>query len=209
MHLHAEMGDLVADIGGEGLGDGRQERGARAPRRAVAFIGGAGHVERDGGVEADGAGGRRQRLHGQQHPAHVGVVDDRRAAGRRLALLAFSGVGERLLRRSLRHAEAFDPDAEAGVVHHGEHRGHAAMLRPHQPALGVVIFHHGGGGAVEAEFMLETDDLEAVAFARFAIRVGDELRYDKERNALRSRHAVGQAGQHKVADVFGEIVVAP
>ncbi len=77
--LHADGGHFAADICGEGLRDRRQQRHAiggcgadggiaRAPRH-VGFL---------GGHEADHARGLRTGLHGHDHAAHVGVLDDRR-----------------------------------------------------------------------------------------------------------------------------------
>ena len=82
VHLHAERGDLVADVGRERLGDRREQRGAFVrglARRVVRAALRA--VERDGGGVADRARGARERAHGEQHALDVGMRDDRARAG--------------------------------------------------------------------------------------------------------------------------------
>ena len=100
MHLNAERGDFVADVGRERLGDRRQQSGALARPAAGGVIAAMQRtIDRDRGQMADSARGVRQRLHGQQHALHVGMFDDR--AHLRGVCGAFSAApGARPCRRS-------------------------------------------------------------------------------------------------------------
>ena len=53
MHLHAEMGDFVADIGGKCFADRRQEGGAGGPG---CFVRRFRHVDGKRSVQSDGTG---------------------------------------------------------------------------------------------------------------------------------------------------------
>ena len=67
MHLHAERGDLVADVGRERLGDRRQQRGALVRRLARSRCRRCDRaIDRDRGRIADAARGLGQRLHGER-----------------------------------------------------------------------------------------------------------------------------------------------
>src|SRR5262245_5885295 len=116
VHLHAERGDLGADIGRECLGDGREQGGMLVRGLARRLVRAALRaVERDRGRVADRACGAGERAHGEQHALDVGMRDDRartrlRAAG--AALLALARIGERLLRRALGDRHALQRDRE-------------------------------------------------------------------------------------------------
>ena len=119
VHLHAERGDLVADIGRERLGDRREQRGALLGGLARGFVLAAlAAIERDGGRIADHARRLGERAHGQQHAPHVGMRDDRRhfaGLGAGFAtLFAVARISQRLLRRALGDADALQADARGG-----------------------------------------------------------------------------------------------
>ena len=84
MHLHAERGDLEADVGGKRLGDRRQQLGARPPVAPLVAASASAEIGGDGAGIADGAARRGQRPHRQQHAAHVGMR-------RRSALIPVAG----------------------------------------------------------------------------------------------------------------------
>ena len=97
-----------------------------------------GQVGGDGGEQADGPRGLDLGLHVRQHPAHVRVVEDRRAglAGPgRAALAALQGEGQRLLVGPLGDADALHADVQPRGVHHGEHVRQALvrLARPARP----------------------------------------------------------------------------
>ena len=107
MHLHAERGDLDADVGRERLGDGREQRGARSPALRAASSLPRAAVDGAGGGVADRARGAVERPHGHQHALDVGIMHDG-AAG---ALLALARIFQRLLRRAFGDATPCKPTA--------------------------------------------------------------------------------------------------
>ena len=74
VHLHAERGDLDADVGRKRLGDRREQRGALVRRLALGFaVAVMRAVDRDRGGVADVARRAGERAHGQQHALDVGM----------------------------------------------------------------------------------------------------------------------------------------
>ena len=177
VHLHAERGDLAADVGRERLGDRRQQRGALVRGRARLLVGAAmGAVDGDGGGVGNRARGAGERAHGEQHALDVGMHDDRahavlHAGG--AALLALARIGERLLGSALGDADALQRDREPRLVHHREHAGEAAVLLADQEAGGAALVaeHHGAGGrAVDAHLVLDRMRAHVVALRRASRR---------------------------------------
>ena len=108
------MGLLALFLGGEGLGVVEQARGVQAQ------VEGAFHVG----------------FLGEQHAAHVGVLDDRHlGAGRVLAigqaaLRALAGVFQGVEVAGVAEHHRAHADADAGLVHHLEHVGQAGVGLP-------------------------------------------------------------------------------
>ena len=122
------------------------------------------------------------------------------------ALLAFACIRRCLLQRALGDADALQTDGEAGAVHHGEHRRHALVFLADQRAgrAALVAIDHGAGGrGMDAELVLDRMRARIVARA-----VRHEFRNQKQRNALGAGWRVGQARQHEMDDVVGQIVLA-
>jgi hypothetical protein len=216
MDLDAERGDLVANVGGERLCDRRQQRAARRGVSARLGIAGAGgDVERHRGGVADGARRRRQRAHLHQHPLDVGMHDDRirTVAGLadRAALAALLRKGQRLLVGAVGDPDAFEADAEAGLVHHREHAEHAAVFLADEVADRAAVVAHGHGAGrrgVHAELVLDAAGVDVVARTQRAVGIDQEFRNQKQRNAFGARRRVGQSRQHEMHDVVGHVVVA-
>ena len=156
-----------------------------------------GEVRLSGDVIGHGAHGVDARLHVEQHAAHVGMIDDRRA--RRLTdgapLHARAGIVARLLIGALGNGDALDADIEPRVVHHREHIFEAAMGLADEiadrPAM-VAEGHDRGRAAVNAELVLDRGADEIVAGAERAVRAGEKFRHDEQRNAL---HPGGASGR--------------
>ena len=156
-----------------------------------------------------------RRLHREQHPLHVGVLDDGRGLralhAHGLALQALARPGERALVGALGDRHALEADREARGVHHDEHVLEAAVRLAHEVADGAVLLavgHHRRRARVDAELVLDRDALHVVALAERAVGVHQELGHDEERDAL---HALGRAvdaRQHQVDDVLGVVVLA-
>ena len=171
-------------------------------------------VDRDAREMADAARGLHQRLHRHQHALDVGVLDDRAHAGagaRRAALPALAGIAERVLIGALCDRDALHADREARAVHHHEHRREASVFLADQPALGaagIAVDHHAGRRGVDAELVLEARAAHVVALAERAVRLDQELGNEEQREAARAGGRVGQAREHEVDDVVGEVVLA-
>src|SRR5262249_45988183 len=86
----------------------------------------------------------------------------------RPCLLARARVGERLLSRALGDRDALQRDRQAGLIHHGEHAGHATVLLADKEAGGaaVVAVNHGAGRrGMNAELVLDRMGAGVVARA--------------------------------------------
>ncbi len=69
-------------------------------------------------------------------------------------LFAFHSIGHRLLAGRFGHANPLPANTQTGIVHHGKHRGHPAMLRSNQPSGCPVILHHRGWRSMQAHLVL-------------------------------------------------------
>ena len=214
--LDAGVGDLDSGVRAPCLDHGGQQVDQGLTLAAHLFVLVAlGHVQACGDEIRQGADGLGLRPHGEQHAAHVRVVDDgdgvRVAAAQRPALDAFQGECAGLLVGPLGDGHALQADAQAGGVHHGEHAFDAAVLLAHQVADGAVavaVGHDGGGAGVDAQLVLDGDAAHVVALAQGPVRAGEELRDDEKRYALDPGRRAFDAGQHHVDDVAGQVVLA-
>ena len=186
-----------------------------AAARSRRVLGAAGHVRLPGRDEADGASGLRQRLHGHERAADVGVLDDgahlAALARCRAALPAILGIGDGLLRRALGHRHALRADRQPRRVHHDEHDVEAAVLLAQQVADGAVllaVLHHAGGARMDAELVLDARADHVVARAQRAVLVDEILRHHEQRDAARAGRRIGQARQHQMHDIVGHLVIA-
>ena len=216
MHLDSEGSDFAADLGGKCLGDGRQQRGPRIRGLARGGIApNAGQVDRHGGRIADRARRVGQRTHAEQHPLHVGVLDDGCRVVPRLAgdmpLPPLARISERMLGGGLGDRDPLEADRKPRPVHHGEHAGDAVVLLAHEVAdrSALVAEHHGAGRrGMNAELVLDRLRAHVVALAERAVGVDQSLRHDKHRQAFGAGRRVRQAREHHVNDVVGEVVLA-
>ena len=200
MHLHAERGDIEGDVGGEGLGHRREQLRPRLPVDA-------GEAVTRARAEIAGEARRRSRWRALAAVRPRIVISMRRTSGcsaieahplaasaGRAALPPLMRIGCRLLQRPLRLADALDADHQPRVVHHGEHAGEAAILLADQPGDGarlvaeaaVAVDHRAGRRAMDAELVLEPGAEDVVPRAGLAFAVGQELRHEEERDALRA-----------------------
>ena len=117
-------------------------------------------VKAGGGEHANAARGLCQAFHGEQHPLHIGMVDNGGAgfaAALRFALFALLCKGQGLLCGAFGHGHALHPHGKAGGIHHGEHAVQATVFLSHQIADRALLIakHHGAGGrGVQAQLML-------------------------------------------------------
>ena len=214
--LDADRGVLDAKVGAPGLDHGGQQVGQRLA------LGGLGRVrvllgDVEGGhrVICQRAGGFGLGPHGHQHPAHVGVPDDRDrfalGVGHVAALHAGAGIVAGLLVGALGDRDTLKTDAHPGVVHHGEHVFDAAVFLADEIADGAVIVaerHDRRRAGMDAQLVFQADAAQVVAVAQRAVGVDQELGHDEQRDALDAGRGVGHPGQHHVDDVVGEVVLA-
>ncbi len=214
--LHAVVGRFEADFGHERLGDRGEEGQHGVSRLALLLVLAAlHHVDLLGGEVEHGAVAFGEGLHGQQHAAHVRMHDDRvgglfrsLGAGQRTHLQALAGVLDAALEGHFGMGQALQRGTQARGVHEGEHAVQPLVRRADQEASGAVEVHHAGGVAVDTHLVLDGAAGHAVALARLAFGVRQELRHDEQGDTLGTGRGVGQAGQYDVDDVLGHVVLA-
>jgi hypothetical protein len=89
-----------------------------------------------------------------------------------------------------------------------EHRAHALVGLAHQPAGGTVEIHLASGGSLDAHFVFDGAALHAIPFADAAVLLREKFGHHEQADAFDALGCVGQARQHQVNDVFGQIVFA-
>ena len=154
------------------------------------------------------------RLH--QHPADVGVDEQRVGLGVRIAFLgpqraalaAVLGVGDGVLIGDLALRQPLQADAQPRGVHHDEHRRQALFGLADQPAGGAVIVHDAGRIAVNAHLVLDRAAGNGVALAERAVLIDQEFGHDEQRDAFHIVRRAGDLGEDQVDDVLGQVVLA-
>ncbi len=153
--------------------------------------------------------------HGQEHAPHIGMDDDGigRLVGEFLALerAALQPVHRVLPRRlvgGLAECQALQADAEPRRVHHREHGAHALMRLADEIALGRLEIDDAGGRCLDAHLVLDRAAAHAVARARGAVLLDLVFGHDEEADAVDARRRAGDARQHEMDDVVGEVVLA-
>ena len=106
-----------------------------------------------------GATAKGETVHGQQHAADIGEVEQAgRSARGGAALHSGAGVGEGLFMGGGGRGHALGGDIEAGVIHHDEHAGQPLSGFAEQVGLGTVEPHLAGGRGVEPHLLLDAGD---------------------------------------------------
>ncbi len=129
-------------------------------------------------------------------------------AGHVAPLQAVLRVDHCVLIGSFSDGQALQADAQTCLVHHGEHGAHAFVLGAQQIAGRLVIVHHAGRVAVDAHLLLDLADRDAVARAKRAVLVHEELRHDKQRDTFDPVRTTRNFCQHQVNDVVRHVVIA-
>ncbi len=158
----------------------------------------------------------------QQHPLDVGVLDDRDLrcvrvfGGDGSALRALAGVLKRFEVSGVAQRHRAYPDAEAGLVHHGEHVGDAAVWLTDQitDRAGLAVGGEGAvaeiqdrvGDAALTHFVVQPGQCDVISRAGGTVVVDEVLRDDEQRDALGAGRSAGNLGQHQIDDVVGHVV---
>ena len=174
-----------------------------------------GRIERGGGHEGHRAAALGVGAHRHQHALHVGVVDDRRAAGQRAVhrarLHTVLRVGHGLLVGPFGHRDALHAHRVARGVHHDEHVLEAAVLLADQLANRAAVvaeLQHGRRAGLDAQLVLDAHAMRVVARAQRAVGVDEELGHDEQADALHALGCAGHAREHEVHDVLRHVVLA-
>ncbi|CAB4935738.1 unannotated protein [freshwater metagenome] len=223
MHLDGQIVGDQPPLGRPALGDRGEHLEQRVrPGPCVLGVGGRLLVHQLGAVQAQRQAALDVALGGQQHPAHVAVLDDRhRGSGRvlarrRAALRPGAGVLQGVQVAGVAQRRRAQPDADPGLVHHVEHGGQAAVLAADQPADGTGGAAGGVHALAEVEqgvrrpavahLVVQPRQHDVVALTQ-AVPLGQELRDDEQRDALHPGRSARDLGQHQVDDVLAELVV--
>ncbi|MCY1418519.1 hypothetical protein D9M71_340800 [compost metagenome] len=99
-------------------------------------------------------------------------------------------------------------DAQALVIHHGEHGRQALVRFTHEVPDRFVKVHHASGRRLDTHLVLDRTAVGRVARAQAAVGIDQELRYQEQRNTFWPGRCVRQLGQYQVDDVFGQVMFA-
>ena len=172
-------------------------------------------VDQQRGPQAQRALALGEGLGVHQHPADIGMDEDRIGlffrfgrTGQRAALTAVERVGNRVLVGDFGLRKPLDADAEPGGVHHHEHRREALVLLADHPAFRAVVVEHAGGVAVDAHLLLDRAAGNAVALAERTVVIDQHLGDHEQRDASRTVGRARRLCQHEVDDVLGQVVLA-
>jgi len=106
---------------------------------------------------------------------------------------------------------ALRADIDTGVVHHREHRLHAAKLAADHLADALVLLaisHDAGRRSVDPDLVLDRHTGHIIRCAGLAVRIKMIFGDDEQRNAARAFGRSRGAGQHQVDDIVGQIMFA-
>ena len=113
-------------------------------------------------------------------------------------------------RRRCSQAQRLDPAAHAGLVHHQEHLGHAAVRLAHQDPAAFAIFPEaqgGGGRSVDPHLVLDAGARHSLGSPRVPSSVHPDLGDDEKGDALGPLGGSLDPGQHQMDDVLGQVMV--
>ena len=146
---------------------------------------------------------------GVQNAAHGGVLGNQVRFTRAFALAGCTHLATLLririgfLPSRVQQANALQGHMQTSSVHHDEHRIQAFAGLAHDLAGRFVKAHDAGGAAMQAHFFFD-----ALTVHRAACAIGVELGYQEQRQPLGAGRRIGQAREHQVHDVVGQVVLA-
>ena len=127
------------------------------------------------------------------------------------ALRAVMGVFGSLLKTALADRIALRTDIDPGRVHHDEHVLQALMLladKGTETFVMLAIAHHTGRRAVLTKLFFDADDSDIVPFTDIPVLIDPIFRDEEHGDAARPLRRIGQARQHEMADILGQVVIA-
>ena len=94
------------------------------------------------------------------------------------------------------------------MVHHGEHAVEALVGLADQVTGGAVEVEHAGGRRLDPHLVFDRTTRHAVALARVACGVRQELGHNEQRDAFGARRCIRQFRQYQVHDILAHVVFA-
>eukprot|EP01022_Parablepharisma_sp_SALTPOND_P036533 TRINITY_DN997_c0_g3_i1.p1 TRINITY_DN997_c0_g3~~TRINITY_DN997_c0_g3_i1.p1 ORF type:complete len:1016 (+),score=293.40 TRINITY_DN997_c0_g3_i1:1785-4832(+) len=209
-HLQGLAGALETLLRQEGLDDRRDEFQPLVMTTAQRGIGIVlGQVQQQAGPAGQHARAfdaaalfHQQFLYGRMMGDQV-TPRHRGSARGRARLAALAGIGGGPLPCRLRQPQPLRAHMQARRIHHHEHGGQSASRLAHQPALCLLEAQAAGGAAMDPHLVFDTRAPHAITAA-----IGQHPWRQQQRQALAAGQRIGQACQHQVDDVVGEIVLA-
>ena len=222
-HLDGQVVGGQAPLRGPALGD-RGEDPQHLLRLGLRgrVVQGRDVVDQPRAVEVERQGPLDVGLLGEQHPAHVRVLDQRHLRGLRRrthgpALQPLARIGQGLQVAGVAQGGGAQADADPGLVHHREHGGQAPVLGADEVADGAraparregTLTEDGGGvdRAAEAHLVVDPGQHHVVALADRTVLGHQELRHQEQGDPLGADRGAGGAGEHEVHDVLAHLVV--
>ncbi len=132
----------------------------------------------------------------------VGVL----RAGERAPLQALAGELHRRLVGRLGERQPLHADVQPRAVHEGEHPLHPLVRLADEEALGAVEVDDAGGRRLDPHLVLDRAAGDAIRDELAPLFA--HLRDDEEADPLDAGRGIGEARQHQVDDVLGQVVLA-
>ena len=127
------------------------------------------------------------------------------------ALFSCIGIFKSLLKGALGNGDTLLANRKAGIVHHREHIGQSLAFFANQVAGRTPVIselQNRGWAGVNAKFVFKRHAGHVITRADFSVIRNQILRNDKQRNALDPGGRIGCAGQKKMHDILGHLVIA-
>ena len=118
-------------------------------------------------------------------------------------LTALFGIGLGFLPCGVQKANALHGHVQAGGVHHDKHGVQPFAGLANDLCQCIVKTHDASGAAVESHFFFNAIAMHSTAFA-----IGIKLGHQEQRQTFGAGWGIGQAGQHQMHNVVGEVVLA-
>ena len=111
--------------------------------------------------------------------------------------------------RAFSQAIALQSHRQTLIVHHREHIGQTVIELTDQPSLGVVKIHDAGGRAFNAHLVFDRAAFHVIGLAgQIAASAYLIFRHQKQRDTFWASGCVWKLGQHKVDDIFSQVMLA-
>ena len=121
---------------------------------------------------------------------------------------AVFGIGQCVLISHFGQAQGLSAHAQACAVHHHKHGRQTLVGLAHHVTHSAIENHLASGVAMDAHFVFKAAAVNAISLAHRTIGLHIELGHHKQADAFAAHRRIGQARQHQVNNVGGQIVFA-